>query len=521
MSKTNIMDVGFTKLDYVKENIQEWKYYIYCFLNCLCNVFCYIEPIGILSLFVPFFYVACVMDIQHVETTPNARSRTIKYAVLIISNALGQSLAMNGYLGYIIVLIISLFSSMIFILFVWIWHKTFKRYDWNGWTILGYPIMCTSYYIILGFTPLSSITNISYSLWYLFDLIQIASLFGSYFVTFLHFWFGITLYLSVKNYNKKSIKYNLFAFICTIFIVFIYGGFRNGARYFYHRNQVNMYSPDDAFPKNVYINYGCITDISQFYNPYNNKYKNVMDLDIILTNEGYQYQSSSNKYLINYAAKISKDYKKDVLLGIGNINNCDNCFDLYQIASGNASTTLLFRYNKGNPVPFREHFKRRTQKPPTAQVTFSKTTFTISSLICFDIFFTFWSIVKADIILHPSFYWNSWYNQLINIKSFRAIENAYTILHCSKNGNTAVIDDHGTIQYKEQNDQISTFPHSRISIHKTKSTAYSTFGFLFNYTILCLAGIVLISGILYPSISKVTSNDKPQSQMELVPERIS
>eukprot|EP00483_Globobulimina_turgida_P001061 UN01063 len=159
---------------------------------------------------------------------------------------------------------------------------------------------------------------------------------------------------------------------------------------------------------------------------------------------------------------------------------------------------LLFKFPKGNPVPFIEAFPRRQQNPPQQKVSIKynntvNTHFTLSTEICFDLMFPDFSrILNVDLMLHPSYVWSSFVDQFLYVSSFRAIENGYNIFQCSYQGNTAVINQYGQIVYK----RVNYLKASELKVVDVPIISHNTFyqygGFIFDYICLVLAVLSII-----------------------------
>ena len=116
----------------------------------------------------------------------------------------------------------------------------------------------------------------------------------------------------------------------------------------------------------------------------NNLNDDIIDIDIILTEEEYTSFNESRYYeLQKYATKIGIKYNHSVIMGIG-LYSLFNSLKLF-ISNSNGSIYSPYTHFKGNPVPFIESFQRRTQIPPMYELdNFDGFKFKISSLNCMD-----------------------------------------------------------------------------------------------------------------------------------------
>lgn len=104
---------------------------------------------------------------------------------------------------------------------------------------------------------------------------------------------------------------------------------------------------------------------------------------------------------------------------------------------------------------------------------------------------------NIDLMIHPSFLWGNFKDMFVHLIAFRAIENGYTIIHCARQGNVAIISPKGRIKYKQNvndiNDkEMASIPIFEFEIESGTETFYSKYGFWFDDVILCLSVIMAV-----------------------------
>jgi len=256
----------------------------------------------------------------------------------------------------------------------------------------------------------------------------------------------------------------------------MFGGFRLTVfRHFYHQNP-SKWGENDTLSHAQYPN-----------------------VDLLLTEEEYVRKGSAQYFdFQRFGQEISRKFNHSVLLGIGLFN--PNSFELWM--ANRTAMVKIFSYLKASPVPFVEDFERRQQKPTVADLSeHGFAGLSVSALICFDMLFPVdWvgQAHAATLVLNPSWLWNSFGNQFLDILRFRAIENGFNIFHCAQGGNAAAIDSFGQIVFKHLNVGNDELTIAQVSGPKNVHTIYSQYGGHFFDYICCAIGsfFILIAVIL-------------------------
>ena len=206
--------------------------WLWLFLSFVCVVFCYIQPIAIFALLWPTFFLLYYYEqfiVKRESSVPIGNQPSTKrlcndrrcweavFGCLII--ILGSVLAGYDYLYFASILVCAIFVPILFL----VHHLYFRLVllisshnkkvnnncnnnnsienaiksnnviDFSIYSSLLYPIFMTSIYILINFTPMSSLLNPSYALYDWNDLIQLASIFGLNSITFLHYWLAVII----------------------------------------------------------------------------------------------------------------------------------------------------------------------------------------------------------------------------------------------------------------------------------------------------------------------------------------
>ena len=201
---------------FVFKNI-EW---VFLTASFACLTFCYIHPIAICSWFWPTFCLLYYHSL--VNNTTNSKFYVIKIIIKLIFGigilTAGGTLACYDFLGEKVIIVITIFVFAIICL-QWLYFRCIKtiamffmsdddcnynnQMNWT-WISMIYPCLMTSFYIVIGQSPLSTILNPSYALYDWNDLSQFASLFGINSICFIQHWFAILVFrLYINNINGK------------------------------------------------------------------------------------------------------------------------------------------------------------------------------------------------------------------------------------------------------------------------------------------------------------------------------
>lgn len=155
---------------------------------------------------------------------------------------------------------------------------------------------------------------------------------------------------------------------------------------------------------------------------------------------------------------------------------------------------VAWNYKKAHPVPGVESdVKAGPLKVPTYDSKYGK----LGGSICFDLDFP--STIrqagekKVDIFLQPSWTWNAISTRHFIGDSVRSIENGFTLIRCSSDGESGVVNPRGIIKTRmftgHDPKTVVTF---NVPKEKRIQTMYTTFGFVFEWILLCLLIIILI-----------------------------
>ena len=361
--------------------------------------------------------------------------------------------------------------------------------------IFIFPLSIGFIEYILSFYSFSNNNLYAYSQLDNLPILQIISLFGTFFLSFI-----ITLFASILDYSinvylkdKKISKFLLFYVAIYIFIN-LFGGIYLLIPY--NKETIKAVSvlgisqpyyvrhENDILPLNIYYDY------------INNTMKKAKDINadfISYAERAFAINEEDKDKIVNQVLIFIKNYKINVLLSLDiryKINNVRNKQNMNILI--NDKSQILYEYTKHNLIPFVEYDYIPSKEP--LQVLNTKIG-RMSTVICYDInypmFINSLSKNHFDILIIPS--WD--YPGVAEFQSkearYKAIEGGFNLIKNTANGVVIASDYKGRIlsYFSGQNCQ-DYFIVTELYKHGVK-TLYSYIGKYFNLIyLLALVAII-------------------------------
>ena len=411
---------------------------------------------------------------------------------LIASNMLRWIGIYNGSLYYSFVagLYFSIINIIPYIIDDIIYNNISK---WAS--VFIFPLLVSFIEYVFEFTPIANHNVFAYALRNNLQMIQICSLFGCYFLSFV-----IALFASIVDYShevyKKENKISKFVYYYAIIILFItsFGSIRllipeKEERY----NIVSVLGSSQclydlgknpALPVSEYMDYIQSTIIKA----------NKSEAKIILfAEEAFGLYLKDRKEIIDFTAKLAEKYNIFVVLSLGVVIDTDSLKNEAILISDKGK--VLYNYEKKYLIVIMEAlFHSNNSEYKTFDTELGK----LGVAICYDINFPDYlnqlSRLGLDTLLIPSWDWDGLteYHSL-NLR-FRAVENGFNAMKSTAHGITLSTDYKGRfLSYFKPYGCQDYFVLSSLYKKGTK-TLYSYIGKYFNYLYLVAFIIFVIFG---------------------------
>ena len=329
------------------------------------------------------------------------------------------------------------------------------------------------------------------------QIIQICSLFGCFFLSFI-----IALFASVVDYsytvykNEKKISKFVYSYAIIIILIYIFGTIRLLIPE--KEDRYNIVTALGVYPL-LYPNTNMTDNFTKLYMKYNDyiektiiKAKSV-DAKIILYSElAFVIELADRKDFINKIAKLAEKYNIYVVLPIGIKYGSFNKNKAILISDkGN----VLYNYDKKNLISALESDFRSNN---TEYKTFDTEIGKLGVVICHDINFKDYlnqlSRLGLDSLLIPSWDWDPITEFHSKNLRLRVVENGFNAIKSTMNGITLSFDYKGRyLSYFKPNGYEDHFVLSSVYKRGTK-TLYSYIGKYFNYLYLAALIIFVIIG---------------------------
>ena len=382
-------------------------------------------------------------------------------------------------------------------------YKKVKK--WKSIFIFPLTISFTEY--ILSFYIISNNNLYAYSQIDNIPFLQIISLFGTFFLSFI-----ITLFASILDYSihiyfkEKKISKYLYYFICLYIFIYIFGGLYLLIPY--NKETIKAVSVRGISQEYYIKKENDILPLETYYNYINKTMKMAKDIKadfISYAERAFAFDEENKFKFINRTLKFVKIYKINTLLSLDirykrkEIRNKQN-MNIFINYKGE----ILYEYTKHNLIPFVEFDYFPTKEPlKIIETKIGK----MSTVICYDInypmFINSLSRKNLDLLIVPS--WD--YPGVAEFQSkearYKAIEGGFNLIKNTANGVVIASDYKGRIlTYFYDENCKDYFIVSEIYKNGIK-TLYSYIGNIFNFIYL----IALILVIYYPDKKNIEKRE--------------
>lgn len=459
-----------------------------------------LEPVTILAFLQPFSLIIGIEAFELVRWY----EIIIMIIFITITQAIGFCIGFSTIFGYPHSTAGTIFTTFAVGILYWLLMTVFslipqyffrRRFHKNSYTCLIYPICETAISIVVIGNVASTFPSIGNSVLDFAPLAQVATLVGLAGVEFyLILSATFAAYYTIGYISTNSKIYSYFIYF-TILLFFVTGFIIQGDSW-YQKNVASQIVP--------LYKAACVFGQNEKYgsDSYELVWKNTQDR----INEG-------NNFILwaEETVEIHTDDEEDDLISRGiNMTLQSNGISYLGISfykhKHNAKMAtnqfvlitpegnVAWNYHKAHPVPGVESdVKAGPLKVPTYDSKYGK----LGGSICFDLDFP--STIrqagekKVDIFLQPSWTWNAISTRHFIGDSIRSIENGFTLLRCSSDGESGVVNPRGIFKTRVFTGHD---PNTVVTFNVPKEdriqTMYTTFGFVFEWILLCLLIIILI-----------------------------
>ena len=454
------------------------KNFLYLLIGTICSIF----SIGKWNIPITI-YIWPFCFLHYLHTNENKISSFIKVYICILFSNLIRWIGcsnLNIYYDFLCGFYFSISTSIPYIIDLFFYKKIPK---WKNIFIYPLSIGFTEY--ILSFFPFSNNNLFAFSQLDNLAFLQIISLFGTFFLSFIIDLFASILDYSIELYLKKQkISKFVYYYIFINVIIYLYGGIiliipynNESFRAVSVRGISQLYfvkKENDVRPLDIYYNY--INDTL-------NKAKNINADFISYAERAFAFGEEDTNKFISKILEMVKHYKINTLLSLDirynkkEIRRKQN-MNIYIQSNGN----ILYNYTKHNLIPFVE-FDYFPSKEPLEILNTEMGK--LSTVICYDInypsFINSLSKKHLDVLIVPS--WD--YPGVAEFQSkearYKAIEGGFNLIKNTADGVVIASDYKGRIlsYYKGKNCQ-DYFIVSEVYKHG-KITLYSFIGQWFNF----------------------------------------
>ena len=348
------------------------------------------------------------------------------------------------------------------------------------------------------------------------QILQICSLFGCYFLSFVIALFSSVLDYSINLYiNEKVISKFVICYIILMSVIYFFGFIR-------------LLIPEDQGTYNIGASIGIsnyiyeheqsvdnyvreLDEYVQYINDTIRKAKGAGCQIMTYAEEAFGIYMINKTEIISRVSKLAQEYQIFVLLPLDiGIDDDVNTNEAILISDKGEP---IYNYQKQHLVPYIEKdYDTLTDEVKVVNTSLGNMTV----VICYDINFPYYinnlSRDHLDILLIPSWDWDGIAEFHSVELRYRAIENGFNTIKNTANGNTISIDYKGRIlSYFISKDCEDYFLVSTIN-RKGVKTLYSYIGIFFNYFYLLAFICILISEIINEKFCTKKNRDESISK---------
>jgi apolipoprotein N-acyltransferase len=368
-----------------------------------------------------------------------------------------------------------------------------RKFPNSSWTLCTYPICETVVSIILFGNIVSTFPSIGNSVLDITPMAHISSLIGlagiEFYLLFSSTW---AAHLTIGSINTNSRIYS--SFLLFSLFLFTLTGFLIQSQSIYQQNIASQISPN-IWHGSCIFGQNERSGTQRYESLWNETASRIQAQDnfILWSEEAVQVTSDSEENeLIQRGLNLTMQSKGLTFLGL----------TYYKKKKGAVTATnhftlltpdgkVAWNYKKAHPVPGVED---EVKAGPLIIPTYHSSLYgTLSGSICFDLDYPNTirqaSRHKVDLFFQPSWTWNAISSRHFVGNSLRAIENGFTLIRCSSDGESGVVDPKGVMKSRfftgHNPEDVVTFP---IAKETRVVTVYALFGYVFEWILLVLMG---------------------------------
>ena len=381
-------------------------------------------------------------------------------------------------------------------------------------SVFIFPLLVAFTEYVFEFMPYANHNIFANALRNNIHIIQICSLFGCFFLSFI-----IALFASIVDYSyivykkEKKISKLVYSYVIIILLINCFGSIRllipEKEETYTIASALGAYPPlyldgkGNKYSKELYME----------YNDYIQKTiikANSLDAKVILyAEEAFFIEIADRTDIINRTAKLAEKYNIYVVLPLGVIH--DEYYKNEAILISDKGN-VLYNYDKKNLIPITESiFLSNNSEYKTFDTELGK----LGVVICYDINFPDYlnqlSRLGLDSLLIPSWDWDGITEFHSTNLRLRAIENGFNAIKSTVNGITESFDYKGRyLSYYKSNRNEDHFVLSSVYKRGTK-TLYSYIGKFFNY--LYLAALIIL--VIIGRCSKMSESNNEDKKLKI------
>ena len=366
---------------------------------------------------------------------------------------------------------------------------------------LIFPLSVASCEFLFHFNVIANTNLYAYAHRENLQYLQIISLFGVYFLSFVIALFSSILTYSLKLFSlEKRLSKMIFSYMVVILIIYFFGFIR-------------LLIPQDKETYNVACSIGIsqnlyakgeesVLPLEEYYDYINNRLEMANSSNcqfMIFAEEAFAIIKKDREKIINKVKELAEKYNIFVVLPL-DIEE-DELHNTNEAILISEKGDVLYNYQKQHLIPYIEKdYYENMDKVEVIDTKYGK----LTTVICYDINFPYFlnllSRKHFDLLLVPSWDWEGIAEYHSNELKYRAIEGGFNAIKNTANGITISNDAKGrTLTYYREKDYEDYFVISTVN-RKGVKTLYSYIGFLFNYIYIISIICILISGPIYEKL---------------------
>ena len=412
------------------------------FIGTICSIF----SIGKLNIPITIYiWPFCFLHYLHINDN-KIRSLIKVYICILIANFIRWF--GSGDYNILYELIIGFYftipTSIPYIIDLIFYKKISKSKS-----VFIYPLTIGFVEYIFSFSPLSNNNLLAYSQLDNLCFLQIISLFGAFFLSFIIALFASILDYSIEIYQKeKKLSKFMYYYIIINIIIYLYGGIILIIPY--NKDTFRAVSVRGVSQLDLVKNENYMMPLDSYYEYINDtlaKAKSINADFISYAEEAFSFEEENYDKFINKVLDMIKYYKIDTLLSLDihyKKEEIPNKRNMNMFIQSNGE--IKYNYTKHNLLPFAEVDYFPTDEPlQVVNTKYGK----LSAVICYDvnypIFINSLSKMNLDILIVPSWDYSSVAEFQSQEARYKAIEGGFNLIKNTADGVVIASDYKGRI----------------------------------------------------------------------------